>query len=107
LQNIRSGRALIQLQVDEEVLLLGPALRRHHRPIVTKQRQRLTGLLPDEVHRPQQRHFVIQRFAVIADKRRRNAQRLAKRPIHQKRRADRIPGRVASRLERGPQTAGR
>ena len=95
---------LEHLAVDQKILLLRPgggADLLHGR--IAEQPQDADGLFGQRLHRPQKRRLLVERRAGVGGERGRDAEHAV---LH-KRVARRIPGGVASGLERRPQTAGR
>ena len=90
--------------VDEEILLLGAerGVDAIH-ALVAEQLEQLDGFGGQRVGAAEQRRRFVERFAVVADEHRRNAQRLHARPLGDEHRARRIPRRVAARFPRRAQ----
>ena len=101
------GPVEIEVPVDQEVLLLGTARRDDALGVRAEQLQDAERLHRERFLRAQQRRLLVERFAGPAHERRRNHQRRAVRIHEQPRRARRIPGGVAARLERAAHPARR
>ena len=94
--------------VDQEVLLLGPDGGEHARALgVAEQAHGAQGDVRERVHRAQERDLVVERLARPRRERGRDAEHRAVRVLEDEGRRGRIPRRVAARLERGPDAAGR
>ena len=102
------GTREIEVAVDQEVFLLGPAGRRRRaRRVEPNSFRTRTACLRQRFHRAQQRRLLVERLAGPADERGRDDQRDAPPLIEQPRRAGRIPRRVAARFEGGAHAARR
>ena len=93
------GPRQVEVPVDQEIFLLGPAGRDHALGLRPEQLQHAHRLLRQRFHRAQQRRLLVERFAGPAHKRRRDDQRHRAAALQQPRRAGRVPRRVAARLE--------
>ena len=94
---------LVVLLLDEEVLLLGTDRGGDTRHILAEIRQHLARLRRHGLHRAQERRLLVERLAGVATERRGDAQHL----VLDERVARGIPCRIAARLERGANAAGR
>ena len=99
------GPVEIELLVDQEVFLLGAAGGRDALRLRAEQLEDADGLLRERFHRAQQRRLLVERLAGPADERGRDDERRAVRRHQQPRRAGRVPGGVAARLEGGAHAA--
>ena len=97
----------IEVAVDQEVLLLGPAGGGHARRPRPEQLERTGRLRGKDFHRSQQRRLLVERLAGPADERSRDDERDAVAVLQQPRRAGGIPRRVAARFERAAHAARR
>ena len=101
------GPGEVEVAIDQEVLLLGPAGREHALGGGAEQLQHPHRFLGHRFHRAQQRRLLVERLSGPADERGRDHQRDAVAVVEQPRRAGRIPGGVAARLEGGAHAARR
>src|SRR6185437_5529101 len=94
--------------IDQEVFLLG-AQRGVHAvdALVAQQLEHLDGLVGQHIGAAEQRRLLVERFAIVANEDRRNAQRARARGLDDEDGARRIPRRVAARFPGGAQAAGR
>ena len=97
----------VEVPVDQEVLLLGPAGRDDAIGVRPEELQDADGLLRQRLDRAQERRLLVERLTRPAHERGRDDERRPVLPDQQPGRARRIPGGVAARLERGPHPAGR
>ena len=101
------GTRQVEVLIDQEIFLLGPARRDDARRGRAEQLQHADRLLRQRFHRAQQRRLLVERLAGPADEGRRDHQRDGAAAVQQPRRARRIPRRVAARLEGGAHAARR
>ena len=102
------GAGKKEVAVDEKVFLLRSARRRHLADVlVAEEGQHAASLLVDGLHRAEQRGLLIERLARPRAERRGDAERGAVGVVEDVGGARRIPGGVATGLERGPQAARR
>ena len=92
--------------VDQEVLLLAAQRRDHAVGLVAERAEQRLRRRVDRLHRTKQRGLLVERFAGVADERRRDAQRVAVGVLHDEDRARRVPRGVATRLKGRTHAAG-
>jgi hypothetical protein len=102
------GPLEVVLLVDQEVLLLRTDRREDALGArIAEQLQRTDRGARQRVHRAQQRDLGVERLARPRRERRRDAEQRPVRVLEDERRAGRVPGRVAARLEGRAHAAGR
>ena len=101
------GTRQVEVLIDQEVFLLGPARRDDALGVRAEQLQHADRLLRERFHRAQQRRLLVERLTRPAHERGRDDERDGAAGVEQPRRARRIPRRVAARLEGGAHAARR